>query len=169
MYCWLPKKMWDTHIWWRKKQHVIYTLVHIWLSVSMCVCLYVCTYVYKQKGLSCARNKKKQKIQKENRRRPWPFFFNLFFWCFSYCFSVNICVCVYLYVGVVIYVHLFVDLSGCDCNFMRIITPGDVRRCLRKSQTTWQPSHPSSQSVRTAANHPAKGESSTNKHLLIKV
>lgn len=137
--------------------------IHIHIHITY---VRICVYLYRrERTFLCKKFKKKKKkwSQKENRRRPWPFFsssffsfvfFSLYFGVFSYCFSVRnyiclfdclCCSCKYMNVGVThVYVYVCVsmydDLSGCDCNFMRIITPGNIRRYLRKTQTTWQPS-----------------------------
>lgn len=98
-------------------------------------CVYVHTWIHTcvdmSKGLSCARKKQ----PKENRRRPWPFFVgkNIRFcvYVLPELSNITVCVCERCDRECVI-----VDLSGCDCNFMRIITPGHVETMLRKTQTT---------------------------------
>lgn len=121
----------------------------------------ICVYLYRrERTFLCKKFKKKKKNEAKRKIEDdlGLFFFKLFsfvffflyFGVFSYCFSVRnyvclfdclCCSCKYMNVGVThVYVYVCVsmydDLSGCDCNFMRIITPGNIRRYLRKTQTT---------------------------------
>lgn len=132
--------------------------IHIHIHITY---VRICVYLYRrERTFLCKKFKKKKNEAKRKIEDDLGlFFFKLFFFCFvfslyfgvfSYCFSVRnyiclfdclCCSCKYMNVGVThVYVYVCVsmydDLSGCDCNFMRIITPGNIRRYLRKTQTT---------------------------------